>query len=560
MNITTAEAAERLGISEATVKRRLADGELPGAKIGGRWIVYGDKLAPSHGEKVASVVTPVSLDVGRAFAQVRFNDRRDLWIPDILNWDDYAQDPSGIIERANAKCNAEYPVADPVETIEVPKGEWLTRGAALLSLEDRVAYQSLCNELAPDIEARLSDRVFSARLAQSAKRHSFFRPGVKQWTAFLEAARSAQATHGPWIVATDLVSYFDTISHRLLFSALENLRGHEHTLKTLRRLIDQWRGDSHHGLPTGPDASRLLGNYFLASIDAFMISKGFDYFRYMDDIRIIAATKEEALLALRTLEIECRKIGLIVSAQKTTVTDQIAEIGDPALDLAGYFFQRRLDDARPVLRDLLIEAVTEERPKVKHAKFALVRLAALVDAPALEPVLQRLRALQEAAPESATYLRAFVSNPEVQQALSNYLLKTPEPLLEMYQQAWLIAAMLEVRGAAPVQWVAFARRIADNHNQPSFLRVLALNLVAKSDERRDVDSIRNEIKASYDPAILRGGAVALARAGVLDREVASLIEARAPHLKVTLDYLKGRDALPSLVQENLWSSVRKAVS
>lgn len=556
MNITTQEASQRLGVSEATVKRRLTAGELPGTKIGGRWIVYSDKLPEPIQPLAAQMRQPPALDFGRAFTQVRTHDRRDLWIPDVLNWEDFAQDPTSIIERANIKCSSDSPVADPVMTVEVPKGDLLTRGGALLSLADRVAYQALCNELAPDIDARLSERVFSARLVTAARARDFFLPGVQQWQKFLNAAEAAQRNVGPWMVTTDLVSYFDTISHRLLFAALENLPGHDRTIKLLRRLIDQWRGDSHHGLPTGPEASRLLGNYFLSGVDAFMISKGFEYFRYMDDIRIVAPTRDEALRGLRLLEIECRKLGLIISSAKTVLHEEVQGTQDEALNLAGYFFQRRIDESRPILRELLRQAVDEKRPKVKHAKFALLRLAALVDAPALGPVLERLASLKEAAPESAIYLRAFVGDLNVQAALSDYLQRTPEPILEVYQQAWLIAAMLELRGDAPVDWVDYGVRIAEDLNKPSYLRGLAFNLVAKSSDRADVERIRRILRGSYDPEVLRGAAVALARANALDKDSHALVEARAPHLNCTLRYLKGRKGLPSLVQEGLWSSIR----
>ncbi len=555
MNITTQEAATRLQLSEATVKRRLADGELPGTKIGGRWIVYGDKLPPSA---PATTDTPrvSSLDVGRALLQVRANDRRELWVPDVLNWDDFFQEPDFILDRAAEKCSSDSPVADPVTIVEVPKGEFLTRGGALLSLSDRVAYQALCNELAPDIDARMSDRVFSARLAPNTKGGAFVLLGVKQWRKFMDATEAAQHQSGPWMVVTDLVSYFDTISHRLLFSALESLPGHERTIHRLRRLVDQWRGESHHGLPTGPEASRLLGNYFLTSVDSFMISKGFAYYRYMDDIRIVASTRDEALRGLRLLEIECRKLGLVISSAKTEIRDCVTSSRDEALELAGYFFQRRIDEARPVLRQLLKDAIEETRPKVKHAKFALLRLAALVDAPALQPVLARLESLQEVAPASAVYLRAFIGDPQVQAALSSYLLKTPEPVLEVYQQAWLIAAMLDLLGDAPEEWIEYGKRIAENQNQPAYLRVLALNLVAKSAGRADLELVRRASRSSYDPEIIRGSAVALARANALDEETVAIIESRGAGLTSTLKYLTGRKSLPSLVQDGLWTSVR----
>jgi len=44
MDITVEEAAHRLGISIATVKRRLQNSQLAGRKIGRQWVVDDAKL------------------------------------------------------------------------------------------------------------------------------------------------------------------------------------------------------------------------------------------------------------------------------------------------------------------------------------------------------------------------------------------------------------------------------------------------------------------------------------------------------------------------------------
>ena len=312
-NITVHEAALRLGKSEATVRRLLAAEEISGQKIGGRWLVHGDKL-PTRAIPSSTVKTPsVAIDVELAFKHVLRCDRRELWIPDVLNWEDFRESPENVIAGARSKCSTGLP--DPVEMVEVPKGELLSRAGTLLTLDDRVAFHALCGSFCQLIEAKLSDHVFSSRLSEST-RGDFFKSGIQQWKAFQERVAAEVPAAGSWRVETDLVSYFETISHQLLFEDLQSLGVPGDVTRPLRDLLREWRRTSRHGLPIGMDASRLLGNFFLARIDEVMLAEGYSYWRYMDDIRILAKSQRDARAALRRFEVLCRERGLIVSGAK----------------------------------------------------------------------------------------------------------------------------------------------------------------------------------------------------------------------------------------------------
>jgi hypothetical protein len=496
------------------------------------------------------------VDVELAFKHVLRTDRRELWIPDVLNWEDYRESPDRMLADARSKCATGTP--DPFEVVEVPKGELLSRAGTLLSLEDRVAYHALCSSFCQLVDTRLSDRVFSSRLRPDTK-GDFFKSGIDQWNTFGEAIASS-ARDSSWIVETDLVSYFETISHQLLFEDLLNLGVPTEITAPLRELLRDWRRDSKHGLPIGSDASRVLGNFFMARIDEVMLSEGFDYFRYMDDIRILADSEHKALAALRRFEVLCRNRGLIVSGAKTSVKKYDgAEPSkeDKAFDRADYFFRNGSSQARSALRKLFSDALAERNLKKRNAKFALLRLGSLVDRGVLRKLLGRLDRLKEISPDSAFYLRSFVSEREVQQALTEYLTQQREPGIEGYQQAWLFAVMLEVLNDPPLGWISYAGEIAWDANQPTFLRGLAANVVALGRNPIDIEKLRHIAQYDYDPALVRSVAAALRRVDSLDKHTQQRILARLPQLKPTLDYLRPRDSLPSLVQEGMWSSVRK---
>lgn len=484
-------------------------------------------------------------------------DRRDLWVPDILNWEDTRARPDAAISSALSKCSTGQ--ADPFEVVEVPKGTLLSRAGALLSVEDRLAYHMLCSTFAQKVEAALSDRVFSSRL--NKRPGPFFVPGISQFSAFLETVEEKAGLES-WVVSTDLVSYFETISHELLFEDLRDLGVPEEITRPLRTLLKTWRRSSRGGLPIGPDASRLLGNLFLVRVDRQMLTEGFDYYRYMDDVRIVAPSERDGRAALRRFEVLCRKRGLIVAGagkskiEKTRPGAKSDE--DAPFKWAEYALRNGFDESRKILRDMFNDALTEQVIKRRHARFALFRLGRLVDRGVLKRVLKRLEQLTEVSKDSAFYLRSFISERHVQSAITQYLGEPGEPGLEKYQEAWLIAAMLEVIHKPPVEWIAYARRIAWDANQPQFLRSLAFNLLALGHDPDDIAKLVELAETNYDGGLVRGALVALRRIDRLSRRTQTTTLARHPTLQGTVDYLVPRDSLPSLVQEGLWSPIKPA--
>ena len=554
MNITVEEAALRLSLSEATVKRKLSDGSIVGSKLGGRWIVDGGRLPvrlPSNSPRL----NLKAVDVKASFQQVMRADNRDLWVPDILMWEDYRKNPDMVLEDASLKCiNG---TADPFEVVSVPKGEYLSRAGALLSIADRVAYQALCYSFVEKVEAQLIDTVYSSRLSTTGK-SGLFKLGTEQWRVFNDAVSTTYTTLGPWLVKTDLVSYFDTISHQLLFDDLNRMDVPDEITRPLRNLLRTWRDRSQRGIPIGPDASRILGNLFMVPVDSAMQEAGFHYFRYMDDVRLVAGTRREALHGLRYFELLCRDRGLIVNEKKTSVSDVVRKAPeDEQLEQADYFFRNSFSESRKALRQLFSEAIAEPAIKRRNARFALIRLANIVDKQVLKKLINKLDSLGEISKDSALYLRAFISESQVQKAIGEYLDRPLEPEVEQYQQAWLLAAMLEVIGQPPDSWLNYVKPLVRDANQPVFLRGLAINLAVLGGEASLMDQVREMAQNSYDPALVRACITALKRVDALDKATMRRVADRLPQLKPTIEYLRDRQSLPSLIQQNLWSRLHE---
>jgi hypothetical protein len=353
------------------------------------------------------------------------------------------------------------------------------------------------------------------------------------------------------MVKTDVTAYFDSIQHRLLFAQIEALNPEPRISQALRRMLNEWSSVPGVGIPQGPDASRVLGNMYLMPVDQGMASGPWVYLRYMDDVRVLGRTRSEAIAGVRVLEKECKKLGLALSAKKTnmlTGAAAIADFEDEELRVAQYWMaigpgeeaSRRL---RAILKGAIqLDGTVQER----RARFSLWRLALLRDHYALRIVLSKLEELAPLASIVAAYLRPWVSRKRVAEGISRFL-TDPERNTSPFLSAWLTAAMLERPGAVPEEWVKYGRTVLFDRNQPPYQRILAASLVSRGRLTGDMAALKRQVGSEFDPAIVRGALVALARVRALDKGTAERARVRFPQLSKTIEYLRGRSTLPSLV-------------
>lgn len=547
MEITVEEAAQRLGISTATVKRRLKRGQIAGRKIGRQWIVEDSRLpAPTRNAK-QSLFPPSMLNIGEALQFVKTTDLNELWVPDILRWADLIADPADLLTEALSR--AENGTCDAAIEIEVPKTALLTRPAVMLSLADRVAYQALVSALLTATEAALSSRVYSSRA--TFRPPYLFKRSTKQWVQWHRRVAEEVKGGAAWVAKTDISAYFENVDHEILFRELADAGVSEPVLRPLREFLKAWSRTPGRGLPQGPNASRALGNFYLAAVDRVMLEQHANYWRYMDDVMIAAPTKALAAAGMRLFEKECRKRGLVLSAHKTKMisgTEATQAGGDPAKDWVQYLLDSdQATKAKKELRRLFRESLGEPgNIDVGGATFSLWRLALLIDKTPLPRVLAHLEELSPVARISAAYLRKFLADHRVEDSLSSFIADSSRNTSDV-TESWLFACMLEHPGRPPAEWIVRARTVAKDRNSPSFHRVLAVNLMVLGAVRADISWVKGELRKQFDPEILRGYLVALARVGELDRVTLTMAGNRSAVLVPTVTYLRNRATLPSLV-------------
>jgi len=551
--LTIEEAAERLGVSIATARRWAATGQIEATKSGKQWVVDGEKLVPRPRRRQRHLSTDVQLDYEGALRHVRRTDLAETPVPDILRHADELDDKDAVISAARGRVDRCEP--GPAVAIDVDKTAIFTRRVNALSLEDRVAFQAVVASFAPRIEARTPPNVFSARLSTDSR--YFFLHGPQQWANWRMDAFKKLVPGREWLAATDLTAYFDTIPHRQLLAEIQSLNVDQSVVAYIRETLREWAVSDGVGLPQGPNASRLLGNLYLLPVDEAMIRSGWQYSRFLDDVRIAATSRAEAVQAVRQFQNECRLRGLIVSSGKTELLfgDDAKEslVGSLELAAVDYWFHAHVPAlARKELKRVLRRALKGKAEiDSRRARFSLWRLARLREGSVLKQVLRRLEDLAPLSSVVAAYLQPFITRKPVTVELTDFL-ADPSRSYSSHMTTWLLAVMVEHQGQVPNGWLDQALWRVKDRNQPGYLRAVAALVVGRGRRPADIAWMKREIAQEHDPSMLRAFAVGLHCANSLDRTAQKKLIARTPRLLRTVSYLEGRSRIPSLVYTDRW--------
>ena len=543
--LTVDELAHRSGMTADALRAKCRSGAIPATKHGGRWLIDETMVAGVVGSNRSYARLSRLVDVKTALGHVRSLDLVEEWVPDILRHEDQLANIDAVL--AGARLRIRSGLWDAPRAVEVPKTSFFTRPGRLVSLEERVALHAVVATFARDVDSSLSSRVYSARLATAGK--YFTRKGTHQWKRWLRYVRRRLTNGEPWMIKTDLTAYFDTIKFDLLEAELQALAVPADTRGALMNMLQAWSPLQGMGLLQGPDAARVLGNLYLAPVDAAMQVTGVGYSRYMDDVRITGPSKAVVIEGLRVLERECRSRGLILSPNKTTLHSGKDALNVDREDARGavlYFLGvKDFRQAKARLRQILRKSIAQEGVERRNFKFSLWRLAKLRDRTVLANVLARLDDLAPVASVVAEYLRPYISDPVVETALSDYL-NDVQNVRHPHLVFHLFAVMLDHAGPLPRPWVDHAARLMKDADAPAELRGIAANLAARSRRRGVVSWLRSSARSSQDIYLVRSYLTALARIGSLDSKTIDAVRGRDPLLARSITYLVGTKSLPSL--------------
>lgn len=207
--------------------------------------------------------------------------------------------------------------------VHQPKKSGILRPLTLLSFQDLIVYQALMNYIAAKFEKDQSvhalKRSFGAIF--SGKSSPFFYRSWKVcYREYNEALTRAYKAGNRHVADFDLVSFYELIDHNLLRKCLSKRVASPEVLDLLFDCLNEWtldRAGEHigHGVPQGPEPSAFLAECFLLHFDELQF-KNIHYFRYVDDIKLLASDEVPLRRALMRLDLCSKDLGLVPQAQK----------------------------------------------------------------------------------------------------------------------------------------------------------------------------------------------------------------------------------------------------
>ena len=198
------------------------------------------------------------------------------------------------------------------------------RKCALIDIYDEIVYLTLVISIADEIEkmriSKKQNRVFSYRFGNYKEK--LFDSTV-HYTAFRRKVyEKSKCNQNKIVVECDISNFYDRLNiHRIESILRSNPKIDDDITNLINELLLYWANRDSYGLPVGSNASRILAEVALIEVDNYLISKGIDFCRFVDDYRIFAKNAFEAHSSLALLTLKLSKEGIFLNTQKTKVKD-----------------------------------------------------------------------------------------------------------------------------------------------------------------------------------------------------------------------------------------------
>lgn len=549
LGLTQSQLGEAVGLPQSAISR---------IESGDRSVEADELVRIAQALRVSQdrLVVPQALDLDSACARVMSQAQRDE-VVDVLRWQDFRTTWPATRDAMLRELDTNtYRVSTP-QLVSVPKDNYLLRPLCVLSPRDRVLYEALLDSLGPAIDASLDARVFSNRLYRAksgelkiARRHTH-----DGWLAFHKTGKRLYEEYGyTFMLSTDVVSYFEYIDVDILSEDLQALPGvvEDHRRKLiflLRQLQPSTGAASTWGLPQGPTASQILGNFYLQPIDHLLASTpGIEFVRYMDDIRIFA---HDRALLYRTLQdvinlLRARRLNLSNAKTNIFVGDEILKQFDDS-DKTAIAYGITIGDPGSVLalRLLFRDAVASGgTPNARDIRFAVYRLGEFEDPYAIPWILEHLEDVPYLATLLVSYLGRFIGSiPEIENTVRDYL---ADPARNVYafvemQLIRMLARADRVDGST----LDVVMSILRDNNNPSYVRAHAARCVGRHRRQGDRQLLDQVFAATTDVMVKRAIAVALSERSGATRQILNALGSEHPVLAATALFLRSGMQIPA---------------
>ncbi|WP_192564761.1 RNA-directed DNA polymerase [Pseudomonas gozinkensis] len=333
-------------------------------------------------------------------------DMRDDWFFDVIQHRDLFENKKYLhdnLQKLILDGNGKY-IGAKRTVYDIPKKSIGLRYSLETDFYDRFVYQAICSFLIPFYDPLLSHRVLSHRYNENRTSERYiFKSRIDLWTTFEGVTKTALQNNQALLV-TDLINYFENISIEAVRSAFEGgidkiiASGPKkllirNAITTLCELLSRWGYSENHGLPQNRDASSFIANVVLNAVDQKMIELNYDYYRYVDDIRIICDSPRTAKVALSELINQLRTVGMNINSGKTKIlthessTEDIDEsfpsTDDRSLTIDSMWRSRSrrvIARSAKYIHQLICECINQKQSQSRQFRFAVNRLIQLTEA------------------------------------------------------------------------------------------------------------------------------------------------------------------------------------
>lgn len=301
-------------------------------------------------------------------------DSKDDFFPDAITFSDIDKNLDAYLEQRKHRI---FQIDTFPSLIDhVPKKNGMVRESVWLHPNHRILYLAVLHYFLPKLDHHLLPEVYSYRLDTSNANDYPFPNRIDRWKSFHNDFRQAcldDLTQA--VLITDIASFYDHIKIDELIARIISMLGGSITKRDkdvaefLKALLNQW-SVSGYGIPQNVDASSFFGSFYLSGADQEIIDKRYNYFRWVDDIRICARNKKQALRSLHDLQHALGHYRLFLASDKTKIIMKGTEEFDQLLDVDDDEFISRLEDAIAKSYKSDIEALLPETYErlIKHSK------------------------------------------------------------------------------------------------------------------------------------------------------------------------------------------------
>ena len=173
------------------------------------------------------------------------------------------------------------------------QGELLFRYATQLDPWDSLILTAFIREYGDAIERmRIPYRdeiVYSYRFEPMSNGEMYRRDA--DWPSFWERSKEEAVRMGGYVAIADVSSYYNQIYHHRLENQLVSAGVPLEAAKSINRLLGNLTQGVSRGIPVGPHAAHLLAECVFDPIDKNLLTEGYAFCRFVDDIHIFCKTR-----------------------------------------------------------------------------------------------------------------------------------------------------------------------------------------------------------------------------------------------------------------------------